>query len=62
MKSIDARLRAIERRQKASKPISTMVLLPGQDAQARLAEFRRVHGREPLETFIIKRASMRKAD
>ncbi len=61
MRAINARLRAIERQREARKPIPPiMVLLPGQDVQARLAEFRRVHGCEPWRVFTIKRASARK--
>jgi len=57
MKRLNERLVRLERQREASKPIPPcLVLLPSHDAEARLAEFRRVHGCEPGHVFTIKRA------
>lgn len=61
MRELSKRLRKVERQAEARKPVPPiLVLLPGHDAAARLAEFRRVHGCEPFRIFNVKRASARK--
>lgn len=63
MRAINARLRAIERRQEASKPLRPILVITStQDAETELAKFRAVRGCEPERVFVIRRASARKGE
>ena len=57
MQSIERRLLAIERQREAAKPPRPcLVVLPSEDLDAKLAEFRRVHGFEPERVITVRRA------
>ncbi len=61
MRDIAKRLARIERQREASKPLAPcLVILPNQDADARLAEFRRVRGCEPWRVIHVGLACARK--
>ncbi len=62
MKTIDARLRAIERQREASKPPSPWLVIRSNETEAEaLARFKAQHGCEPEPGHIIRimRASIK---
>ena len=57
MKRFTERLRVIERKREAAKPLRPcLVIRPGQDEGAELAAFRQAHGADPWRVFCVRRA------